>query len=176
MLENLKGSFLDYMHALSMYDYIAFGWLLFLFLIILTLAILLGRKKPRLAIVLIMITILLMFVAPFGLKYFLDNTVRKVDVVVDKVSKLHFASSLIVAGHLSNDGKVPFQKCRINAKVFKIDENKYKNMLNNLKPLRNKTIVVDKNISQGEEAVFKIVFENFKTTKDYNVSLSAECY
>jgi len=176
MIGNLKANFLDYVHALTLYDYVAFGWLLFLFLIILTLAILLGRKKPRLAISLIMMTILLMFVAPFGLKYFLDKTVRKVDVVMDKVSKLHFASSLIVTGHLSNDGKVPFQKCRINAKVFKIDENKYKNMLNSLKPLRNKTIVVDKNISQGEEAVFKIVFENFKTTKDYNVSLSAECY
>ncbi len=176
MIENLKGSFLDYLHALSLYDYVAFGWLLFLFLIILTLAILLGRRKPRLAIFLIMITILLMFIAPFGMKYFLDNTVRKVDVVMDKVSKLHFASSLIVSGHLRNEGKVPFQKCRINAKVFKIDENKYKNMLNSLKPLRNKTIVVDKNISEGEEAMFKIVFENFKTTKDYNVSLSAECY
>ena len=176
MIENLKGSFLDYLHALTLYDYAAFGWLLFLFLIILTLAILLGRKKPRLAISLIIVTILLMFVAPFGLKYFLDKTVRKVDVVMDKVSKLNYASSLIVLGHLSNDGKVPFKKCRINAKVFKIDENKYKNMLNSLKPLRNKTIVLDKNISEGEEAVFKIVFENFKTTKEYNVSLSAECY
>ena len=176
MIENIKNSFLDYIHALTLYDYAAFGWLLFLFLIILTLAILLGRKKPRLAIALIMITILLMFVAPFGIKYFLDNTVRKVDVVTDKISKLHYASSLIVAGHLSNAGKVPFQKCRINAKVFKVSDNKYTNILNNLKPLRNKTIVVDKNISQGEEAVFKIVFEDFKYTKDYNVSLSASCY
>ena len=176
ILENLKQSFLDYTHALTLYDYAAFGWLLFLFLIILTLAILLGRKKPRLAISLILVTILLMFVAPFGIKYFLDKTVRKVEVITDKVSKLHFASSLIITGHLRHAGKVPVTKCRVNAKIFKIDENKYKNMLNSLKPLRNKTIVVDKNISQGEEAVFKIVFENFKTTKDYNVSLSAECY
>jgi len=117
-----------------------------------------------------------MFVAPFGIKYFLDTTVRKVDVVTDKVAKLHFASSLIVTGHITNAGKVPYQKCRINAKVFKISENKYRNILNNLKPLRNKTIVVDKNISQGEEAMFKIVFENFKYSKEYNVSVSGACY
>ena len=176
MLENIKQNLLDYIHALTIYDYAAFGWLLFLFFIILTLAILLGRKKPTLAISLIMITILLMFVAPFGVKYFLDNTVRKVDVITDQVSKLHFASSLIVTGHLINDGKVPYQKCRVNAKVFKISENKYRNILNNLKPLRNKTIVVDKNISQGEEVMFKIVFENFKYSKEYNVSLSGACY
>lgn len=176
MLENFKQNLIDYTNALTLYDYVAFGWLLFLFSIILTLAILLGRKKPTLAIFLVMITILLMFVAPFGVKYFLDTTVRKVVVVTDKVSKLHFASSLIIAGHLSNDGKVPFQRCRITAKVFKIDENRYKNILNNLKPLVEKTIVVDKNISKGEEAVFKIVFENFKYTDDYNVSLSGECY
>ena len=65
-----------------------------------------------------------MFIAPFGIKFFLDKTVRKVDVVTEKVSKLHFASSLIITGHLTNDGKVPFQKCRVNAKVFKISENK----------------------------------------------------
>ena len=176
MLQNLKQNLVDYTNALTMYDYAAFGWLVFLFSIILILAILLGRKKPTLAIMLIMITILLIFIAPFGIKYFLDNTVRKVDVVTDKISKLHFASSLIIAGHLRNDGKVPFQKCRITAKVFKINENKYKNILNNLKPLENKTIVVDKNISQGEEAVFKIVFENFTYSKEYNVSLSGVCY
>ncbi|HIP46081.1 MAG TPA: DUF2393 domain-containing protein [Campylobacterales bacterium] len=176
MLKNIKENLLDYVHSLTVYDYAAFGWLLFLFLIFLTLAILLGRKKPTLAIALIMITILLMFVAPFGIKYFLDTTVRKVDVVTDKVAKLHFASSLIVTGHITNAGKVPYQKCRINAKVFKISENKYRNILNNLKPLRNKTIVVDKNISQGEEAMFKIVFENFKYSKEYNVSVSGACY
>ena len=176
ILQNLKQSLIDYTHALTIYDYAAFGWLLFLFFIILTLAILLGRKKPTLAISLIMIVILLMLVAPFGIKYFLDKTVRKVEVVTDKVSKLHFASSLIVTGHLNNDGKVPLHRCRVNAKVFKIDKNKYKNILNNLKPLRNKTIVVDKNISQGESAMFRIVFENFRYSKEYNLSLSAECY
>ena len=107
MLENLKQSFIDYANSLSIYDYAAFGWLIFLFIIILTLAILLGRKKPSLAIFLVMIAILLMFVAPFSIKYFLDKTVRKVDVVTDKISKLHYASSLIVTGHLSNSGKVP---------------------------------------------------------------------
>ncbi len=176
MLAQIKQNLLDYVHALTLYDYVAFGWLLFLFLIILTLAILLGRKKPTLALFLIMIVILLMFVAPFGMKYFLDTTVRKVDVVTDKISKLHFASSLIVTGHLINSGKVPYQKCRVNAKVFKINENKYRNILNNLKPLRNKTIVVDKNISEGQEAMFKIVFDKFTYSKEYNVTLSAECY
>ncbi len=176
MLQHYKQSLIDYMHALTVYDYAAFGWLLFLFLIILTLAILLGRKKPTLAITLIMIVILLMFIAPFGIKYFLDTTVRKVEVVTDKISKLHYASSLIVTGHLINAGKVPYQKCRINAKVFKISDNKYKNILNNLKPLRNKTILLDENISEGEEVVFKIVFENFRYSKEYNVTLSGACY
>ncbi len=176
MLETIKQNYIDYIHALTLYDYAAFGWLLFLFLIILTLTVLLGRRKPTLAISLIMIVIFLMFIAPFGIKYFLDKTVRKVDVVTEKITKLHFASSLIITGYLQNKGKVPYHTCRINAKVFKITDNKYKNIVLSLKPLRNKTILLDKNITQGEKAVFKIVFEHFTYSKEYNVSVSGECY
>ena len=175
-METLKQSLIDYAHALTVYDYAAFAWLLFLFVIILTLAILLGRKKPTLAIFLVLISIFLMFVAPFGIKYFLDETVRKVQVATDTVSQLHYASSLIVTGHLRNDGKISFKKCRVSAKVLKITGNEYKDMLQTLKPLRNQTIVVDKNISQGEQAVFQIVFEQFTYDQEYNVSLSAVCY
>ena len=176
ILQNLKQSLIDYLNALTIYDYAAFGWLLFLFLIILTLSILLGRKKPTLAISLILITILLMFIAPFGIKYFLDKTVRKVEVVTDKVSKLHFASSLIITGHLNNSGKVPFKKCRINAKVFKISENKYKNILNNLKPKRYLSILLDRELKKGESMPFKIVFKDFAPKYEYKTEVYGECY
>jgi uncharacterized protein (UPF0333 family) len=142
----------------------------------LTLAILLGRKKPTLAVFLVIVVILLMFVAPFAVKYFLDQTVRKVDVSLDEVAKLNYAEALIVKGHLKNSGKISYQKCHIEAKVFEINSNKYKNMLNNLKPFRNETILLEENISKGDEAVFKIVFEDFKNTHEYNVSLSGVCY
>ena len=175
-IAHLKTELLAYKEAFGLYDYAAFGWLLFLFLIILVLILLLARKKPRLSLFLVIVVLLLLFVAPFGVKYFLDQTVRKVDVVLDNSAKLQYASSLIVTGHLSNEGKVPYKTCQLTTKVFKIDSNKYKNALNSLKPLRKKTILLDKNLSKGQTMTFKVVFEKFTYAGEYNITLDAVCY
>jgi len=159
-----------------MYDYAAFGWLIFLFIIIMTLVILLSRKKPKLALFLVFVSILLIFVAPFGVKFFLDQSIRKVEVITDKITKLNFASSLVVTGHIRNDGKITYNKCQVTAKVIKYDENEYKNTLNSLKPIISKSIDINESIYQGEEALFKIVIDDFKYKKDYNVTLSGVCY
>jgi energy-coupling factor transporter transmembrane protein EcfT len=159
-----------------MYDYAAFGWLLFLFIIIMTLVILLSRKKPKLAIFLVFISFLLLFVAPFGVKYFIDQSVRKVEVITDKVTKLNFASSLIVTGHIQNEGKMTYNKCKITANVTKYDKLEYKNTLNSLKPIISKSIDINESIEQNQEATFKIVIEDFKYKGDYNVTLSGVCY
>jgi ATP-dependent phosphoenolpyruvate carboxykinase len=118
----------------------------------------------------------LIFVAPFGVKFFLDQSVRKVEVITDKITKLNFASSLIITGHIKNEGKIAYKKCQITAKVIKYDENEYKNTLNSLKPIISKSIDINKSISKGEEALFKIVIDDFKYKKDYNVTLSGVCY
>ncbi len=176
MIEEIRLKFLTYINSLTIYDYVAFGWLIFFILIILVLIVLLSRKKPKLAIFMLLFTLLLIVVAPIGIKYFLDMSVRKVELFDKKVTKLNYDSSLILTAKLKNSGKITYKKCFISAKVFKIENNKYKDILNRLKPMRIKTISIDKRLHEGDVTDFKIIIDGFKYGGDFNTSLSAECY
>ncbi len=176
MLKQLKQSLIDYSSSLTIYDYVAFGWLLFLLFALLALSITLSKKRPRCAVILILLTLILIFTAPIAIKLFLDKTVRKVVVLDQNHTELNFSKSLIVTGVVQNLGKVEFHKCYIDAKVVKLSKNRYVNILNNLKPIRKKSIIVEKNIAYGESKEFKIVFERFRYSKEYNITIVAECY
>ena len=176
MFKNLKASLTDYIHTLTVYDYAAFGWLLLLFIIILTLSILLSKKKPKLASFLIFLTFILMFIGPIAIKIFLDKTIRKVEIIDQNSTKLNFSKSLLITGKIENHGKINLHKCYVNTKVLKTSQNKYLNFLYNLKPIRKRTIVTESNISKDESEEFKVVFEKFNYKKDYSVTVSAECY
>ncbi len=175
-MEQIKNNLLTYLHSFSIYDAIAFGWLGFLLLILFVLVVLLARKKPRLATFLLLISILALFIGPFGIKYFLDKSVRKVDLKLEKTTQLNFAKSLVVNGTLTNSALVRFHTCQINATIYHSEKNPYKNMLSQLNPLRSKTIKLDKALEMGESEPFKIIFENFDYKGDYNVSLTGSCY
>ncbi len=176
MIEEIRLKLFTYLHSLTIYDYVAFGWLLFLITIILVLIVLLARKKPKLAIWMTLLTLILIIAGPFGIKYFLDKSVRKVELLDTNITKLHYAQSLIITGKLKNSGKVKLQRCFISATVFQTFRNKYKNMLFRLKPLRKKTIFLEENLSKGDKKGFKIVIDHFNYSRDFNTTLHAECY
>jgi len=176
MLKNLKMSLVDYVNSLTIYDYIAFGWLIFLLFILLLLSVLLFRKKPKLASFLLFIVFITMFTGPVFTKIFLDKTVRKVEIVDQNHTLLNFSKSLIVTGKLYNKSKIDFYICHVSAKVLKVSDNKYKNIINSIKPIRKKSIIIDVNISKNEYKEFKMIFEEFKYKNNYNVITVAECY
>ena len=161
---------------MSIYDYIAVGWFVFVLLLLFVLIILLARKKPRLAVWLTLLSIILIIVAPFGIKYFLDQSVRKVEVIKEKVVKLNFANSLVVTGLIKNEGDVDFHTCKIDAKVIRYSKNKLKAHINSLEPIRFISKVIDKNLSVGMQMPFKVVFEDFRYKGDYNITLEGVCY
>ena len=174
-MPNLKKSLLNYIDHLTIYDYAAFGWLGLLIVIMLFLAILL-RKKASISISLLILTMFFMFFAPLPLKLFLDKTIRKNEIENISINIMNYAKSLIVMGSLKNSSKIDFDICSIEAKVVRVDKNKYKNMLYSIKPLLKKTIYINRAILKDESTTFKIVFKKFNYEKDYNVTLSAMCY
>ncbi len=174
--EILKQHLLDYIHALSIYDYIAYGWLFAILCFLLFIAIALIGKKPIRALTLIVLTMILMLIAPFGLKLFLDKTIRHAIIVDQNSTKLHFTPDLIVTGKVQNKGYVDFRTCRVRAKIFKKDTNRIKDTINRLKPLRQKTILLKKRLQQEAMEEFKIVFNRFDYPGAYRVQISAECY
>ncbi len=176
MLKGLKQRLTDYTDSLTMYDYAAFGWLLFLLIALILLAILSSKKKPKLAASLIFFTFVLMFTAPLGIKIFLDKSVRKVEIQDQNHTHLNFSKALVITGKLHNLGKINMHKCYIKTKVLKQTDNKYLNILYNLKPIRQRTTILDENITQDSSKELKVVFEKFNYQKEYRVTLSAECY
>ncbi len=176
MLKNLKISLVDYVNSLTLYDYLAYGWLVFLLFLLLLLSVLLFRKKPNLASFLLLISFISMFVGPVFIKIFLDKTVRKVEVIDQNNTLLNFSNSLIVTGKLQNRGKIDFYVCHVSVKVLKASEDKYKNILNSIKPIRKKSIIIDANISKNKNREFKVIFEEFKYKNGYNIVVSSECY
>jgi len=176
MIKQLKASLTDYIHTLTMYDYVAFGWLFGLLIMMILTALLSSKSKPKLASFLIFFSFILMFIGPIGVKLFLDKTIRKVKIIDQNSTKLNFSKLLVVTGKIENHGKIDLKKCYVSAKVLKISDNKYLNFLYNLKPIRKRTIITEANISKDTSEEFKVVFEKFNYKKDYRVAVSAECY
>ena len=175
-MNNLKQSLIEYLNTFTIYDYLSYGWLIATFFTILMLATLIAKKKPTLSIFLVLFSFMILIAGPIGVKIFLDNTIRKSVIKTIDIKQLNFSDSLIIKGELQNISKIDFQKCTIKASVIKYSNNLLKDTLNNLKPLRDKSITIDKQIKRDDFLPFKIVINNFKYKKDFNVTLSANCF
>ena len=175
-LTQIKARIADYLHHLTNYDYIAYGWLLGVLVGFLLLAIALAGKSPKTALFMILLVLLLMVPGPFLMKYALDQTVRKTELTDLNTTQLSYAKNLIVLGKIKNRGRIDMEGCRVFADVVKLDSNRYKQFLYKLKPLRKQMLKIEKKLPKGEEMPYRIVFDNFDLKKKYNVIQSVECF
>ncbi len=175
-LTTLKQRILDYTHHLSSYDYIAYGWLFAALFGLLLLSIAYIGKKPKISVFLMFVMMISIFAGPLGIKYLLDTTIRKALIVDKNITRLPFSKNLVVLGEIKNSGKIDFKKCRVFLKVLREDENRYKELLFSLKPIRKKTIVIDHDLPKGEKIAYKIVLDRFSPKVKYLVKQSVECY
>lgn len=176
MLKQVKVSLTEYFNSLTLYDYSAFGWLFLVLFFLLIISVIIMSNKPKLASILIFTVFVLIILGPISIKIFLDTTIRHVVVVDKNHTELNFSKYLVVTGKIENRGKIKFHKCFVSAKVHNVSSNKYKNMLNFIKPMRKRTIMLDANILQKEQKEFKVVFTDFDYGKKYSVDILAECY
>ncbi len=165
-----------YFQNLTIYDYIGFGWLFLTFIILVIFSLYFFGRKPMFAIFMLFISFLFIPGGFLGIKYFLDNNIRKNSVNISKIKPLHFTNSLIVEGDITNKGKIDFKKCILNIKIKKSDKNKIRNFINLLKSIRKVTMFIDKPIAKMQNYHFKTMINDITYKKDYNVSASAICY
>lgn len=175
-IEAIKLSFVTYISHFGMYDYIAYAWLILTFFIALLLSILLAKKSSILSILTLLFSLSILLAGPFVLKNILDERLRANTVEMTSVKKLHFTNVLIVDGTVQNLSKNIFSTCALHASVTKDSPNKVKQFIYKLKPLRKKSILLEKSLEPMQQEYFKIIFNNFASTDDINVSISAECY
>lgn len=175
--EAIKISFLIYLKNLGLYDYLAFGWFLITFFILVFLAILIARKSSILALLLIIIALSLFVIAPFLIKTKLNDYLRLTQTEVTIAKKLTFSSSLIIEGTIYNKSSKDFSKCLVQTSVIKnLNASTLKSYINQLKPIVNKSIVVEQSLLKNDSMDYKIIFDDFEYSGDINATIKAECY
>ncbi len=169
----MKAKITAFIDGLIPFDYLLFGssFLLFIFLIILGIIL---RRKLFLAIVFILLAFSILLLGPTLGYVKLHEYLFKNSVTLTSQKKLTFSEAVIVKGTLTNESKKRFKECIITASAYAVTSNKYKNYLKKLKPFQ-KMSIIEENIGVSESRDFKIIVEPFRYSKDYNISLGADC-
>ena len=159
--------------GLIMYDYILFGSVFVLFIVFILLGLLL-RKKLFLAVTFILLAFFILILGPtLGFikmhEYIFENS-----TVVTSQKRLQFTQAVVVRGSVTNTSNLDFKSCEITAKAHKVSANALKNYLYKYKKIKEMS-VIETDIKKGETRDFKIILEPFTYTKDYNISIGADC-
>ena len=169
----MKAKILAFVDGLIALDYLLFGISFVLFILFIILGIVL-RKKLLLSSFFVLFSFLILLLGP-SLGYVkLHEYLFKNSVVLTSQKKLTFTQAVIVKGVLKNESKKSFSSCKITASLYAVTSNKYKNYLKQLKPFQ-KMSIIEENILLGQTRKFKIIVSPFRYTRDYNVSLGADC-
>jgi len=170
----LKHKIIAFIDGLIPYDYILFGSVFFLFIVLIILAILL-RRKMGLAVSLVLLAFAIFFLGPTLGYIEMHKYLYKNSLTLDSYKKLHFSQAVVVKGSLKNESKFDFKECKITAFVYKKSKNKYKNYIFKLKPLQKMSILLQEDIPKGASQKFKIIVEPFTYKRDFSLSLKADC-
>ncbi len=155
------------------YDYILFGGVFAVFILLIILVILL-RKNTGIAILLFLLSFSIIILGPtLGYikmhEYLFANT-----TTLTAQKKLTFTKAIVVHGTLKNESKFNFSTCKIKVSAYKVSGNDMKDYLFQFNPFK-KMSILEHNISKGQTIEFKAILEPFTYSKDYNISLGASC-
>ncbi|EQB39340.1 hypothetical protein M947_07725 [Sulfurimonas hongkongensis] len=169
----MKTQITTFVNELIVYDFILFGSSFILFILLIILGILL-RRKTAIAVVVILLSFGILFLAPtFGYVKMHEYLYKhKTELLSEK--KLNFNNAIVVKGLLTNESKRFFKRCSIKASAIKVTSNKFKNYIFSFKPIVTSKIT-EKNIDIGESREFKIIVEPFNYEGDYNITIGAKC-
>jgi len=159
--------------GLIVQDYILFGSVFILFLLLMVLAILL-REKKALSIFLAIFALALFFLGPtLGYtqmhKFMFKN---KVELLSEK--KLRFTKAVVIHAKVTNLSNKNFSACNVKATAYRKTPNEYKNYIFRLKPIKKSSILTSA-IDKNQTKEIKMFIEPFNYTKDYEIALQASC-
>jgi len=169
----MKEKILAFVHNLLIYDYMLFGAAFVLFLLFIILAILV-QKRLGLAVFFILLGLSILLLSPtLGYlelhKYLFKNSTKLISQ-----KKLTFVDAIVVHGRLTNESKFNFKECIVKATVYKVTPSKLKNYIFRLKPMKEAILVLN-NIPKGTTQEFKMFVEPFTYSKEYNLTVGADC-
>jgi len=169
----MKEKITAFIDSLIIYDYILFGSVFILFILLIVLGIVL-RSKTGLAIFLILLSFAILFLGPTLGYVTMHNFLFKKSVTMTNQKKLTFTKAVVVNGVLKNESRFNFESCYITASAYKVTGNPVKDFILPFRPFKNMSII-EYDIRIGETREFKIIVDPFTYSKDYNISLGASC-
>jgi len=170
----MRTRIIDFLHTLTLYDYLLFGGILFFFLFLLILSILL-RHKQTLAISLVLVAFITLLTAPIGGYIALHAIVFKYSVKLTTVKDLTYTNALLVKGDINNTSQQTFKECTLLVGVSKISKIKPLNKLYPYLPFRRQTITVSGPIKPNDSRPFKLLLQPFHYTKRHSVTVIGLC-
>lgn len=169
MIEKIEAFF----DGLIVYDYILFGTIFSIFILLMALGVIL-RRKIVLALLLILFSFIVLGVGSVvGYKQ-MHKFLYKNSTSITSQKKLTFSEAVVVHGILKNSSKFDFESCTITASAHKVSSNPLKSYLFKFKPF-NKMSILESDIPKGQEREFKLIMEPFTYSKEYNISIGADC-
>jgi len=169
----MKEKIATFLAGLIQYDYMLFGAIFTLFILLIILALLL-RKKMGLSIFLVFLSFTILFAGPTVGYLQMHNYLFKNSLKLISEKKLLFSDAIIVKGSITNDSQLDFQSCQIDVDIHRVSKNIVKNYLYQYKTIQQMSFV-EENITIGDTRNFKVIVEPFTYSKEYNITLGAKC-
>jgi len=162
-----------FIDGLISYDYILFGSAFILFIFFVIVGILL-RRRIFLAVLFVLLAFFTLTLLPTLGYVTMHDYLFKNSIKLQSQQKLSFTKAVVIKGSVMNESERDFSECKISASAYKVTKNKYKNYLLKFKPFQKASMFTPE-IAKGESYDFKFFMEPFSYTKDYNISLGADC-
>ncbi|MBL0709284.1 MAG: DUF2393 family protein [Sulfurimonas sp.] len=162
-----------FINDLIIYDYLLFGASIALFMLFMLIGIAL-RRKIFLAMLFILLSFLILILAPTIGYIKMHEYLFKNSVELSSQKQLTFTKAVVIKGRLTNNAKRNFSSCTITAKAHKVTSNKLKNFLYSYRSFKEGSILLQ-NIEIGQMQEFKMFLEPFSYSKKYEISLGASC-
>jgi hypothetical protein len=162
-----------FLNGLITYDYMLFGIVFTIFLLLIILGIV-QRRKIVLALSFILLSFIILSVGSIVGYIQMHNYLFKNTSSITSQKKLTYTKAVVVYGVVKNISKFDFKSCKITASAYKVSGNSFKDYLFKFNPFK-KMSILENDILKGQEREFKIIIEPFIYSQDYNISIGANC-
>jgi len=173
-MNDFKTTLQSFIASLHTFDYILFGVSGGLFLLFLLLAILL-RGKVFISLIFVLLGFGALIAGPILGYNYIHTTIYKNEISELKIKRLEFSEAVVIKGKLTNLGTQSFHKCKISSSAYKGAGNFLEEIVFPLKPFKKMSIFKTEDLDINQSLEFKMILEPFTYSKEYNISVKAEC-
>lgn len=176
MLSNFVQSFLFYTKHFELLDIIVFIWFGVLIVLFYFLGFLLFKKSLILSFFILLLSTILIFIAPFFIKKYINSATRTIKVELLSTKQLQYTDTFIIHANIANLSKKDLFTCKAYIYLYTPLKNKYAKHLSWIRS----PLIIKKDLSlslqKAQNSDFTITLDNTRLLKDTNLTIDAECY